>query len=58
VVDILATGYSAQGYLPKSVYAVYSQGKLVAELINARLKGKKPEEEYMQMVCYAIVSGK
>jgi NADH dehydrogenase FAD-containing subunit len=48
VVDILATGYSDQGYLPKSGYAVYSQGKVVAKLINARLNGKKPEEEYMQ----------
>jgi NADH dehydrogenase FAD-containing subunit len=40
VVDILATGYSDQGYLPKSGYAVYSQGKVVAKLINARLNGK------------------
>jgi len=31
---------------------------VVAKLINARLKGRKPEEEYMQMVCYAIVSDK
>jgi hypothetical protein len=30
----------------------------VAKLINARLKGKKPEEEYMRMVCYAMVSDK
>jgi sulfide dehydrogenase [flavocytochrome c] flavoprotein subunit len=31
---------------------------VVAKLINARLKGRKPEEEYMQMVCYAMVSDK
>ena len=30
----------------------------MAKLINARLKGRKPEEEYMQMVCYAMVSDK
>ncbi len=58
MVDILATGYSAQSYLPKSRYASYSKGKVVAKLINARLKGKKPKEEYMQMVCYAMVSDK
>jgi sulfide dehydrogenase [flavocytochrome c] flavoprotein subunit len=36
----------------------YSQGKVVAKLINARLRGKKPEEEYIQTVCYAMVSDK
>jgi sulfide dehydrogenase [flavocytochrome c] flavoprotein subunit len=41
VVDIFATRDSAQSYLPKSGYAAYSQGKVVAKLINARLKGKK-----------------
>jgi sulfide dehydrogenase [flavocytochrome c] flavoprotein subunit len=58
VVDIFATRNSARSYLPKSGYAAYSQGKVVAKLINARLRGKKPEEEYMQMVCYAMVSDK
>jgi NADH dehydrogenase FAD-containing subunit len=42
----------------QSGHAVYSQGKVVAKLVNARLKGKKPEEEYMRMVCYAMVSNK
>lgn len=28
----------------------------MAKLINARLKGKKPEEEYMQMICYTMIS--
>ncbi len=58
MVDIFAARDPSQSYLPKSGYAAYSQGKVVAKLINARLKGKKPEEEYMQMVCYAIVSDK
>jgi sulfide dehydrogenase [flavocytochrome c] flavoprotein subunit len=56
--NVFVIGDSAQSYLPKSGYAAYSQGKVVAKLINARLKGKKPEEEYMQMVCYAMVSDK
>ncbi|MFZ8859990.1 MAG: hypothetical protein ACO2PP_05750 [Thermocrinis sp.] len=58
MVDTFATRDSAQSFLPKSGYAAYSQGKVVAKIINAGLKGKKLEEEYMQMVCYAIVSGK
>jgi hypothetical protein len=46
LVDILATGYSAQSYLPKSRYSFYSKGKVVAKLINAKLKSKKLEEEW------------
>jgi hypothetical protein len=38
VVDILATRYSAQSYLPKSGYAVYSQGKEERELTAKRYK--------------------
>jgi sulfide dehydrogenase [flavocytochrome c] flavoprotein subunit len=58
VVDTFNTRDSARSYLPKSRYVSYFQGKVVAKLINARLKGRKPEEEYMQMVCYAMVSDK
>ncbi len=54
--NVFVIGDAAQSYLPKSGYAAYSEGKLVAKIINARIKGKKVEEEYMQMVCYAMVS--
>ena len=54
--NVFVIGDAAQSYLPKSGYAAYSEGKLVAKIINARIKGKKIEEEYMQMVCYAMVS--
>ncbi|WP_448587384.1 NAD(P)/FAD-dependent oxidoreductase [Thermocrinis sp.] len=56
--NVFVIGDAAQSYLPKSGYAAYSEGKLVAKIINARIKGKKVEEEYMQMVCYAMVSDK
>ncbi|WP_029551394.1 FCSD flavin-binding domain-containing protein [Thermocrinis jamiesonii] len=54
--NVFVIGDAAQSYLPKSGYVAYSEGKLVAKIINARIKGKKVEEEYMQMVCYATVS--
>jgi NADH dehydrogenase FAD-containing subunit len=56
--NVFVIGDSAQTYLPKSGYAAHSQGKLLAKLINARLKGKEVKEEYMQMICYAMVSDK
>ncbi|WP_333784845.1 FAD/NAD(P)-binding oxidoreductase [Thermocrinis sp.] len=56
--NVFVIGDAAQSYLPKSGYAAYSEGKLVAKIINARIKGKRVEEEYMQMVCYAMVSDK
>ncbi len=56
--NVFVIGDAAQSYLPKSGYAAYSQGKVVAKLITARLQGKKLEEEYLQMVCYAMVSDK
>jgi hypothetical protein len=42
LVDILATGYSAQSYLPKSGYAAYSQGKVMAKLIKGCSKNPNP----------------
>ncbi len=56
--NVFVIGDSAQTYLPKSGYAAHSQGKLLAKLINARLKGKEVKEEYVQMICYAMVSDK
>jgi len=29
---------------------------LVAKIINSRLKGKELKEEFLQMICYAMVS--
>ena len=56
--NVFVIGDAAQSYLPKSGYAAYSEGKLVAKIINVRIKGKDVKEEYMQMICYAMVSDK
>ncbi len=58
VKNVFVIGDASQSYLPKSGYAAHSEGKLVAKLINARIKGKEVKEEYMQMICYAMVSDK
>lgn len=58
VKNVFVIGDASQSYLPKSGYAAHSEGKLVAKIINARLKGKEVKEEYMQMICYAMVSDK
>jgi len=58
VKSVFVIGDASQSYLPKSGYAAHSEGKLVAKIINARLKGKEVKEEYMQMICYAMVSDK
>ncbi len=42
VVDIFATRYSAQSHLPKSGYAAYSKGKVVAKLIKGCSKNLNP----------------
>ncbi|MFN7065714.1 MAG: FAD/NAD(P)-binding oxidoreductase [Aquificaceae bacterium] len=56
--NVFVIGDAAQSYLPKSGYAAHSEGKLVASIINARLRGKEVKEEYLQMICYAMVSDK
>lgn len=56
--NVFVIGDASQSYLPKSGYAAHSEGKLVAKIINARLKGREIKEEYLQMICYAMVSDK
>ncbi|MDW8294003.1 MAG: FAD/NAD(P)-binding oxidoreductase [Aquificaceae bacterium] len=58
VKNVFVIGDASQSYLPKSGYAAHSEGKLVAKIINARIKGKEVKEEYLQMICYAMVSDK
>lgn len=58
VKNVFVIGDASQSYLPKSGYAAHSEGKLVAKLINARLRGKEVKEEFLQMICYAMVSDK
>ena len=58
VKNVFVIGDASQSYLPKSGYAAHSEGKLVARIINARIKGKEVKEEYLQMICYAMVSDK
>ncbi len=58
VKDVFVIGDACQSYLPKSGYAAHSEGKMVAKIINARIKGKEVKEEYLQMICYAMVSDK
>ncbi|MCS7171038.1 MAG: NAD(P)/FAD-dependent oxidoreductase, partial [Aquificaceae bacterium] len=58
VKNVFVIGDAAQSYLPKSGYAAHSEGKLVAKIIDARIKGKEVKEEYLQMICYAMVSDK
>ena len=56
--NVFVIGDASQSYLPKSGYAAHSEGKLVAKIISARLKGQEIKEEYLQMICYAMVSDK
>ncbi|WPM31384.1 FAD/NAD(P)-binding oxidoreductase [Hydrogenobacter sp. T-2] len=58
VKNVFVIGDACQSYLPKSGYAAHSEGKMVAKIINARMKGKEVKEEYLQMICYAMVSDK
>ncbi len=58
VKNVFVIGDACQSYLPKSGYAAHSEGKMVAKIINARIKGKDVKEEYLQMICYAMVSDK
>ncbi|MEZ0361298.1 MAG: FAD-dependent oxidoreductase [Hydrogenobacter sp.] len=58
VENVFVIGDASMSYLPKSGYAAHSEGKAVAKIINARLKGKEIKEELLQMVCYAMVSDK
>jgi len=58
VKNVFVIGDACQSYLPKSGYAAHSEGKMVAKIINARIKGKEVKEEYLQMICYAMVSDK
>ncbi len=58
VKNVFVIGDSAQTYLPKSGYAAHSEGKVVAKVINSRISGKPVEREYLQMICYAMVSDK
>lgn len=58
VENVFVIGDASMSYLPKSGYAAHSEGKAVAKIINARLKGKEVKEELLQMVCYAMVSDK
>jgi len=56
VKNVFVIGDASSSYLPKSGYAAHSEGKLVAKIINSRLKGKELKEEFLQMICYAMVS--
>ncbi|MCS7277255.1 MAG: FCSD flavin-binding domain-containing protein, partial [Aquificaceae bacterium] len=58
VKNVFVIGDASQSYLPKSGYAAHSEGKLIAKIINARIRGKEVKEEYLQMICYAMVSDK
>ncbi len=58
VKNVFVIGDACQSYLPKSGYAAHSEGKMVAKIINARIKGREVKEEYLQMICYAMVSDK
>ncbi len=58
VKNVFVIGDACQSYLPKSGYAAHSEGKMVAKIINARIQGKEVKEEYLQMICYAMVSDK
>ncbi len=56
--NVFVIGDASQTYLPKSGYAAHSQGKVLAKIINSRITGKPLDREYMQMICYAMVSDK
>lgn len=58
VKNVFVIGDASQSYLPKSGYAAHSEGRLIAKIINARIRGKEVKEEYLQMICYAMVSDK
>ncbi|MFN3598262.1 MAG: FAD/NAD(P)-binding oxidoreductase [Aquificaceae bacterium] len=58
VKNVFVMGDASQSYLPKSGYAAHSEGKMVAKIINARIQDKEVKEEYLQMICYAMVSDK
>jgi sulfide dehydrogenase [flavocytochrome c] flavoprotein subunit len=58
VENVFVIGDACVSYLPKSGYAAHSEGKVVAKILSARLKGKEVKEELLQMVCYAMVSDK
>ena len=58
VENVFVIGDAAQTYLPKSGYAAHSQAKALAKVINSRITGKPVEREYLQMICYAMVSDK
>lgn len=59
VPNVFVIGDSARTFLPKSAFGANMQGKIVANIVNERVTGKKSKyEELLMVVCYSMVSDK